>query len=337
MNDPELLEECPIREIPTQEEWSENFALAGFDPESGVDIFLHIGRWRKNLALWREVVTIALADGTILAHRGIGNARANDNGPGGPNLEVRILEPFRRLSWQYVGAARRVRKEDLLRERLTPGQMEPLEFCFTFSSDFPVWNLAYVGANTEFMGRGHVEQLGRVVGEVRFGSERFGFNSLINRDHSRGPRVVDSNRRHTWMHGVFENGIAFLFYEAEISCRDEPAYSEACVYEGGKIYPAAVKLGSYLPLTNNMHLIEQPVPFTLEYPGGTFHITADRFPTTISNQYTSPYEQQIGRREYPDRATRSYLEQSALFTLNDKVRGYGHMERTVPGDIVREP
>jgi hypothetical protein len=323
------MDETPIAVVPAVDSWTENFALAGFDPRSGIDIFLHIGRWLKNTAMWRELVTIALPDGSVIAHRGIGNARADVLGPGGANLSVRVLKPYRRLSWSFAGAARRVQSEELLNGILTQGPMENVEFDLEFASPLPVWDLGHVGENTEFMGRGHIEQLGKITGTLKFGPETFHVDTWGNRDHSRGPRIVDDMKRHIWMHGTFGEDLGFLCYDAE-TFKSGIAYSEACVYDHGQLHKAVFDLGFRLPMTDDLESTRQSVPFAITYGSRTLNIVTDGFPTIIGYHYTSPWEFYIGREVRLQSAHRS-LEQGVRFTLDGDKPGYGHMERSLPG------
>jgi hypothetical protein len=66
--------QVPVVETPWQgtfpdlPNWSENYCLAAFDPGCGVGLWLHMGRWRKDLTMWREIVTIRCRTATV-AHR----------------------------------------------------------------------------------------------------------------------------------------------------------------------------------------------------------------------------------------------------------------------------
>ena len=69
--------------FPDTPNWSENFLLAGDDPKAGVGFWLHLGRWRKDLRMFRETTIVRLPDGTTVGNRAIGNGRAARDGPGG--------------------------------------------------------------------------------------------------------------------------------------------------------------------------------------------------------------------------------------------------------------
>src|ERR1700761_4130002 len=81
---------------PTERFWTENYCYTGFDPKSGVGMWLHSGRWILDPDIWREVVILRFPDGTVAAHRGYGNATVSPDGPGGPNLVIRVAEQGRR-------------------------------------------------------------------------------------------------------------------------------------------------------------------------------------------------------------------------------------------------
>jgi hypothetical protein len=332
------MEEYPLanfREEPIN--WSENFALAGYDPGSGVGIFLHIGRWRKDPSLWRELITIGLPGGKVATHRAIGNANATQYGPGGPCYAVKVVEPGLSLSYNFLGTTRIVDSAELAKGLVTEGPHERLEFTLAFNSTYPVWDISNVGHTTEYMGRGHVEQLGRVTGLIKIGETTYDFDSLLNRDHSRGVRVTTSMIRHIWMHATFENGISFLAYEGEVPDSDRPAYSEACVYADGRIYDAKLDLQLRLNMVGGMEQIRREVPFTVTYEKGTLNISATHFYHTMHQQYTAPNDLYIGVRNLPGERNRSYIEQSVGYLLEGRVPGFGHMERTVPGAIIFDP
>src|SRR5271155_3476132 len=94
--------------FPTIPNWSENFLLAGDDPKAGVGFWLHCGRWRKDLTMFRETVLVRLPDDTVVASRAIGNARSDKSGPGGPHYAIRIVEPGHKLTYSFSGGVRRV-------------------------------------------------------------------------------------------------------------------------------------------------------------------------------------------------------------------------------------
>lgn len=327
------MEDAPIETIPDIPNWSENYAISGYDPESGIHLHFHIGRWRKDLSLWREVLVMSLPDGSAVGHRGIGRALATEVGPGGGHLCVEILEPARRIRYSFLGAASRMPRRQLRDELLRDGPMERVAFDLTFTSDLPVWDMAHVGDATEFHGRFHDEQLGRFEGNIEVGGDVFKLSTMANRDHSRGVRVVDTIRRHTWTQVIFANGVAVLAFQAESAEANAAAFSEACVYADGELYPAKLTLCGQLPLERPYEHLNEPVPFAVDYEKGRLEIVSSKIHDGISTQYTSPWDLYPGRRSEGGVEYQSVAHQPIECILNGSMPGYGHMERTVPGPI----
>lgn len=137
-----LEQEFPLQPpFPQAPHWSENFCLASFDPRSGVGLWLHLGRWRKDINLWRETVVVHFPDGTTVAHRAIGRANAAPDGPGGPNFAIRVLEGGHRLRYTFEGGARRLKSELLRHGPLPDGPKDIVRFDVTFDSNAEIWDL----------------------------------------------------------------------------------------------------------------------------------------------------------------------------------------------------
>ncbi len=331
------MEEYPIASLPETPTWSENFAYACFDPAASISFFCHIGRWRRDLNLWREVVTIALPDGTVLVHRTIGNALASPEGPGGTNFSVRISAAESQFRLRFLGGVRRVSETELFEGPLRDGPHYRLEFEVDFNGIAPVWDISAVGHKTDFMGAGHVEQFGRFTGTIMVGEERYEIDTIGNRDHSRGPRVFDSNLRHNWLHGVLDDGTMFQLYEAEIAGRDGAAYAEANVVRESVPKKAIATIHDKLPFTENRSLIRNPVRLSIDDGRGRIDVTAERFVRLISLQSTSPNDMYVGRRQEDEAQNTTVSEQGVLFRTSDDRTGYGHIERLVPGKLLVDP
>ena len=330
------MEDFPISEIPAIPQWSENFCLAGYDPISGIDLFLHIGRWRKDPTIWRESVAIALPGGRVAVHRAIGNARASDKGPGGPCLQVQVIKDHEQLNWAFDGATRVLPSEALRAALPSDGPHERTTFDLDFTGVAPLWDIGKAGQNTDFAGHGHTEQLGRVTGPIRIGNETFAFDGILNRDHSRGPRAFGQNLRHVWLHGYFANGIGFELYEVEIE-EGIPAFSEVAILHDGSLHKGSLTLHDRVPLVRGIDHVQQPISFTLHYERGSLNIEVVRFPTTIYGQATTPNEIYLGMSGVESDGKTGFVEQSAVYLLNGEISGHGHLERLVPGQWIEEP
>jgi hypothetical protein len=314
--------------------WSENYCLAGFDPKCGVGFWLHTGRWRRDLSMWREIVIVRLPDGTAVAHRAIGNARSHEDGPGGPNYAIRVIESGRCLHYSFSGGIRRVPQQSMRDELVGDGPKTPMNFDWTFESDADIWDLHKVGHRQDFLPAGHIEQIGRLTGPLRVGNDTYHFDALVNRDHSLGARDNKDLLSHHWLQGYFENGIGFLLFDAMTRNNGKVVFSEAAVYEGNRLYEAKLEMGQRC---DDARRDQEPVSFKLNYEKGTLDIESTTFHGSSYLSLCSPNEMYIGVYPSEGGPTETLMEQSVSLSLNGFIKGYGCFERTVPGIIKPEP
>ncbi|GGC19108.1 hypothetical protein GCM10011371_03420 [Novosphingobium marinum] len=320
-------------EFPDTPNWSENFLLAGQDPKAGVGFWLHCGRWRKDLEMFRETVLVRLPDGTVAASRAIGNANSSPEGPGGPHYAIRIVEPGSKLTYRYNGGVRRIPSEQMKRELVPEGSRTPMKFDLAFESNADVWDLHKVGGSQDFLPAGHIEQIGRVTGTFTVGGEVFEIDTIANRDHSLGPRDNKELKNHQWHQGYFENGISFLVFDAVVRTGDRVVFSEAAVYEGDKLYEAELELPWRCEDAARDH---DPVRFKLHYANGTLDIETTEYMSDSYGSLTSPNDQYVGVYQSDGEPTLVLAEQSVRLMLNGSVPGYGCFERTINGRVIPE-
>jgi hypothetical protein len=326
----ELPLQAPFPELP---HWSENYCLAGHDPKSGIGFWLHLGRWRKDLGQWRETIIINLPDGNVIAHRSYGNALAAERGPGGSNYCIRIVEKGRKLLYHFDGAARRVPSSRLKEGLMVDGPQERLRFELTFTSSADIWDLHKVGRKQDFLGTGHIEQIGRIEGSIEIAGETIAFSGKGNRDHSMGPRDTPTLKSHQWLQGYFDNGVSFLVYDAVLRSQPKPVFCEAAVYEGDKLFDGRL---TYEWRIDNAADAAKSYEFSIEYESGKLAIRAERITATAYLSFTVPNDIYIGVYPAGDPPL-TLLEQSTILSLNGSVPGYGNFERTVPGVIGIDP
>jgi hypothetical protein len=329
-----MKQEKPLQPpFPDVVNWSENFCLAGYDPTSNISIWLHLGRWRKELTLWREILTIVLPDGSVIGHRAFGNARAAEDGPGAADLAIRVIEDRRKLSYRFDGMVRRVAAETLLEGELRDGPRQRLRFDLTFESNSELWDLHKFGGSQQFLGTGHIEQIGRLNGTIEVDYRSHDFAGMSNRDHSMGARDTINMRQHQWLQGYFENGISFLIYDAIVRGSEEPVFSEAVVYDGDAIFAGKLR---YPWRIMDVADATKPYAFSIDYQGGTLDIEVVRMPGTSYLSFSAPNDIYVGVQNAGS-PSRAMLEQSAILRLNGSINGFGNLERTVPGEVALEP
>ncbi len=318
--------------FPDLPNWSENYCLAAFDPKCGVGMWLHMGRWRKDLTLWREIVTIRLPDGSVVAHRAIGNSRAAKDGPGGAQYGIRVVDPGRKLTYSFAAGARVLPAAEMRKGLVGEGPRQPVSLALTFESNADIWDLHKVGDRQDFLPAGHIEQVGRIHGTIRVGDRAFGIDTLGNRDHSLGPRDNKALKSHQWLQGYFENGVAFLLFDAVQLNDDKPVFSEAVVYEGDRMYQARLTMGWRC---DDVSLDEKPISFKLSYEKETVEVASTAYHGNSYLSFTSPNDLYVG--VFPSgNPPLTLLEQSVSLRLNGSIKGYGCFERTVPGMLAAE-
>jgi hypothetical protein len=85
--------------LPSKPDWCENYAWAGYDPQSGIGHFFSMGRWIEDLNLWRSITHVALPGGRVLTSKNFGYG--SERGPSSRELTYNAIEPkkrFRRFS-----------------------------------------------------------------------------------------------------------------------------------------------------------------------------------------------------------------------------------------------
>jgi hypothetical protein len=315
--------------FPALDHWSENFCLSTYDPACGIGLWLHLGRWRKDLNLWRETVVVNWPDGTVSAQRGFGNALTCTDGPGGTNFAVRVVEKARRFTYHYHGGVLRVPSQSMLGGLQGDGARQLLKFDLAFESTADIWDMHKEGAKQEFLGTGHIEQPGRVHGTILFRDEQIAFDGMGNRDHSMGPRNTPTLESHQWLQGYFENGTCFMLYDAMLRGSSEPVFSSAVVYEGDRLFEASVDYPwRILDVADG----RKDFGFKLSYANGTLDIAAHELGAPAHLSFTAPNDIYVGVYPSGDPPL-TLLEQSTKFRLNGSVAGFGRLERTVPGVI----
>jgi hypothetical protein len=325
-----LKQETPLAPpFPTLPHWSENFCLSSFDPALGIGLWLHLGRWRKDLTMWRETVVVTWPDGTVSGYRAYGNARATADNPGGPNYAVHVPEPGRRLTYSFLGGVQRVPSDSMKSGLQIDGPRHRLAFELEFTSEADIWDLHKVGSSQEFLGTGHIEQIGAVRGQISIDGEDYAYNGKGNRDHSMGPRDTPTLGSHQWLQGYFENGKSFLVYDAVLRGHEAPVFCEAVVYDGNTLHDGRL---TYPWRIQSAADATRDYGFSIAYDGGVLDIKTAGIHNTAYLSFTAPNDHYIGVYPGGDPPL-TLLEQPTLYTLADGTRGFGWLERTVPGVI----
>jgi hypothetical protein len=245
-------DEYPIKEIPDTPMWSENFFLAGFNPQTGTSIFFSIGRWVCNPTLWRQLLMVSLPDGRIIYNRGFINGH-QPSGPGGNLSSFEIVKPGKQVRLSFNGPVDKSNYEDLQTVGSRNGSVLPCKVDLLFDASAPMWNMSgdSVEAST-IAGSLHTEQIGRINGSIEYAGEQYVFeDGYAIRDHSRGVRDIADYRHHSWLNGCFPDGRAFYAYTMSRHSGEQSGMSNAVVCQGENIYPASVRYMDVVTSSND--------------------------------------------------------------------------------------
>jgi hypothetical protein len=258
-----LADEMPT-DIAPVEHWSENFYFVVFDPQVGVGLAIHMGRWSRDTQLWREQIWLFLPDGRFALTRNIGR-RASKRGVAGSLLELTCEEPGKRWRIRYNGPTRLASGEELVNSPLVEGPLELLTLDLVFEATTEVWDFGK--SMNEVWASSHYEQSGRIRGRVVAEGESILIDGLGHRDHSRGPRRLSGLKNTIWMQGHFPGGRSFAVVDTRMNTGGA---FHGVVFERGRPYPATCLAREYMsdivlpPLTHKIRLVSELGPMDIE-------------------------------------------------------------------------
>jgi hypothetical protein len=325
---PDMAEELPVTDLPPEPHWSENYCFEGYDDAGDVGFWLHLGRWPRNPSLWREQLWVYWPDGSYSIMRGFG-AHPVKSGAGGALLKLTCIEPG---EWrlQFAGPTRTTSSDRMTlpaASYLSDGPFAAIALDIRFTANQPAWNFGDVLTN-ENWSRFHYEQHGRMRGSLRFDppggpSQEFRMDCGGYRDHSRGPRELSTFGGNYWIHGQFPNGRAFALMHVwkNEGGRRVPAFSQAVVFEAGRIYPASF---GDLPLIIDKHKPSRLFHLSLQSELGEMQMQG-AIRRTIC-QSADRYMDSFDGICAADEGVLFVYEEPTQFTWNGLV-GFGHTER----------
>ena len=236
-------DDYPLKNIPDTPLWSENYAFACHDAAQGIGMMVMLGRWWGDPTLWREVISVALPGGRLLCIKNYGRA-ATEKIASASMFKVDVLRSQQSYRVSYDGPAWEQSRDDLIRFGFLANSAKRCRIDLVFDSDLPVWDMSGHGKSaSDIAGSLHIEQVGSGNGFIEFGGERFDVkNAFMSRDHSRGVRILDKYKRHTWTQGYFDaEDITFNVYAMEVYGVEGLAMASASITQGKRRLPAAVK------------------------------------------------------------------------------------------------
>jgi hypothetical protein len=177
---------------------------------------------------------------------------------GGGPLTVRCIQPFRRWTMTYEGAAldgtvqeqidrshgKRGAKHIRLRVDMvmvTPAWVQETSIDPNMS-DIQKDNAAAMGLGYRF------EHHLRAAGTYEIDGRTYAFKGVGTRIHRQSIRRLEGFYGHCWLSAVFPDGSAFgsLAYPPRAGSNGEYSYNDAVIYRNGRLYPARIVKAPFL-------------------------------------------------------------------------------------------
>lgn len=223
--------------------FSENFWFVGYDLESKIGHFLHLGADPKDFAKWDEKLIVTSGTDDYYTHAASGGIRKPEV-VAGPLMTLHNRNPFHSWRLTYEGPASKTTLADM-----QAGVIVGSDEDHTISLDFeietvaPTFLAASGGAHAEpHEGQAfstHYEQMYRVSGTVAVDGHSVEVGGFGLRDHSRGPRDLTGWGTHALIGGAFPDGRAFGLFR--VVGRDGTVRLEDGYVYDGTTYRRAVK------------------------------------------------------------------------------------------------
>ena len=192
----------PKHDVPL---WSETRWNGCWNPEQGVGLYIHAGRFRGNLDLWWAQTVVYLPDGRLAVDRPLG-PDANPAGVRVGNLDLTITESGWTASYDgacelttiaALAAAPRGSSAPVVRVRWEIGA----------ESVSPPWD-PFAGQPTmAFAGDAHVQQASRTSGRLIVGDSEYSLDGVGFKDHSSGARSFEHWHSHVFVQAHLPHGV----------------------------------------------------------------------------------------------------------------------------------
>lgn len=266
-----LADETVLASLPDVPHMSENFCYTGYDKDSRLGYYVHIGRWIKDPEILRELLILWLPDGSVLWAQAFGRGDCS-RGPAVACERLVCEEPGKRIRILYSGPMQPIALHQVANPPANPLVLDKVEVDLVFEASSPTWY--YPQEDNTTWAKWHTEQLGRVRGTIAHVDTRHAFSGVGYRDHSRGPRYLKEFRGHTWIQGQFPEGDAFAIYQVwqMVDGKEVEALSTAQIYKDEAFVPARIVFAPRLTSSDN---ILGSYELVIESQLGTMRMTAN--------------------------------------------------------------
>jgi hypothetical protein len=313
---------------PLPPEYSENLIMMGYDAASECGFFWHWSRMHSDPDLWEGLITIYLPGGELLVERAFGTQGNNVDVADSGHCSFTVEQPLQRWHARFDGNAARTTTDAAASGLVADSGTVRLTADLLFDGVSPVFS-AGVAMDNQDWGDGHLEQGGRVTGEITIDGRRVAIDCLAFRDHTWGRRNYEGLDRHAWCYGFFPSGRIFLVLEA---VHDPDEYAQfGWVAQDGKMVLAKPR---QTPDLEDPAGAPRRFTIALESSLGDMSVEVEML-HAMSFHLKAPLEMPLGTDWSSPRNTIN-VEGPTVCEWNGE-RGYGWIERTSRVSRMSEP
>jgi hypothetical protein len=317
----------PKRDVPM---WSETRWNGCWNAELGVGLYLHMGRFRKDLDIWWRQTVAYLPDGKLAVERTWSRCTDADGVRGGP-FDLTITED----GWTstFDGVCELTSVEDLARGVRGAGAPSvPVRWEVTATPKTPVWGLEEDAAKSEsndFAGDAHLQQGMRAGGRLIVHDQEYALDGIGWKDHSSGVRDFAHWGTHAFTLAVMDG---WTLHAGVMHPEGRPTMHFGMCYRGDRGTPIA---SLEAPTLTDLE-VPGPLPCRVTLADGTeIGFTAEQvhaLPMTLTQDNDN-----INGIDWDTPDGYALVEGISKLTFADGEVGYAHFERSARLDTLKRP
>ncbi len=196
----------PKRDVPL---WSETRWNGCWNPEQGVGLYLHAGRFRRDLDFWWAQAVAYLPDGRVVVDRTFGR-NLNPAGVTVGSLAWTVTDGGWESEFDGISEATTI----AALAHAPRGSGAPsarVQWQVSAESISPAWDPFAGIANLDFAGDAHVQQASRTTGVLTVDGVQYSLAGVGFKDHSSGVRSFDTWQSHGFVLAHLPHGVLHAF------------------------------------------------------------------------------------------------------------------------------
>ncbi len=257
--------------------FNESMYFNFYDQHLKLGGFFRLGN-RPNEQYAEQTICLYLPDNTVAFMFKRPEITSN-NSFDADGLKIQVIKPFEELSVDYVGSTLKLANPLILNDPKEAFLNCPQIEC-TATIKILKLSLPYGGEpaeTTEIPGnefaRGHYEQLIKVKGAIKIGSDSYELNAYGLRDHSWGPRTWQALLYYRWLTGNFTEDFGFMASNI-VRSKDE-IITTGFVWQKSNLY---ICNSCTIDTTwDTKNLLHKSISVTLKAMDKTWNITGEVF------------------------------------------------------------